>query len=504
VAGTGIDKIIDTLLAQTEEYQKLMISAPTPGADGQPMNKESNQMKKFWRIVTETRPLKYDAKRQDVSKEFTIFVIEYNIGILDQNVFQTSAPPLTIEAQKRRLMTYVKNSILRKQYNYIFTGLNDQIIDFDVTINNAYANAQSRFGGIYLNPALPDKGTVTQNTAEEERAVTESLAKAISYQNNARATTASETQAALEDARKKINTSKLPDNIKQRYITLLEQAAPESRANFTSAVQSAGGIDVDGQLSRVSLQAKNLATPVTDKMTLKQYNFISDIDIRSKNTTESYDRFIEYSRGKLRPIARIETMQDRQIGPSIESSSNTGIQKLSSMFSVALHSGLDASFQRIKMTIKGDPYWLFPQPILNNNEKLFNSQKPPAEAINWIKNAHFNISDSVNIYGTDNFMLVRFRTPRTYGGSGTENNTDVETLSGIYKVVEIISNFESGKFTQQLISILDPELDILSISDQIEELSARPDRPADAGQLRQGSRVPNTAISDSRIPGPGI
>lgn len=505
VAGTSVDKIIDTLLSQTEEYQKSMLGAPTAGSPGASMNQLPSQMKEFWRIATETRPLKFDALRTDIAKEFTIFVFSYDIGVLDSNVSQTSSTPDTIAAQRKRLMTYVKKSILKKKYNYIFTGLNDQVINFDITINNAFANAQSRLGGIYLNYAMADKGVVNHNHAEDEASVQAALTKAISFQNSAKTANTTAAKTAMEDARNSIASSNLPNETKQRYQILLEQSKPDSRLNYLANVQSAGGITVDGSLNSARSRATILSTPIEEKITGKQLNFISGVDPTSAAAKEAYSSFIENIRGKIHPIARAEAMQDRQVGPGVESSSNSGIQKLSSMFSVALHSGLDSSLQRIKLTIKGDPFWVFPQPYRNDNERVFNSLKAPAEAIDWIKNAHTKLVDSANLYGTDNFILIRFRTPKIYESLetdvGSDGNVDVETLSGIYRVNTIVSRFEGGKFVQELDCMLDPEISILNISDQIEANAAEKDKVPTAADLTQGVNIPSSAISKDRIMG---
>jgi hypothetical protein len=472
-AGTGVDKIIDTLLAQTEDYQKSMLGAPVPGAEGSNMNQEPSQMKKFWRIITETRPLRFDPRRNDIAKEFTIFVVEYDIGILDQNIFQTSAPPVTLEAQRKRLMTYVQKSILKKKYNYIFTGLNDQVINFDITINNAFANAQARLGGVYINPFMADKGVVTHEHSKQEAEVTAALSRAISFQNSATTANSQGAKDAMIDARTKIDASGLDDATKSRYKTLLDKSKPDSRLGFIQAAQNSGGIENNGDLSTSRTNATKLSRSVTEGITEKQFNFISDVQVSSQGSKDAYSAFMQNMKGKLRPIARIESMQDRQIGMGIESSSNSGIQKLSTMFATALHSGLDSSLQRIRMTIKGDPFWVFPQPYKNDTDKVFNSLKGESVAVEWIKNAHKNLVDAANIYGTDNFILIRFRTPQIFqgdeAGTNADGNSDVETLSGIYKVVTITSRFEGGKFTQELDSILDPEISILNIADQIEE-----------------------------------
>jgi len=176
-AGVAIDKIIDSLLSQTDEYQKSMLGAGSPGAEGKTMKAEKSQMKSFWRIVTESRPIVFDPRRVDYAREFTIYVFKYDIGILDSNSFQDSAPPDTIRAERKRLATYADKSILKKKYNYIYTGLNDQIINFDIKINNAFASAVARMGGIYYNAAMHDMGVVAQEHAAEEAKITAQIGR---------------------------------------------------------------------------------------------------------------------------------------------------------------------------------------------------------------------------------------------------------------------------------------------------------------------------------------
>lgn len=504
-SGTSVDKVIDSLLAQTGEYQKSMLNAPTPGSEGLSITQEINQMKQFWRIITETRPLQFDPRRQDIAREYTIFVIDYDIGILDANVFQTSAPPVTLDAERKRLATYIKKSILKKKYNYIFTGLNDQILNFDLTINNAFASSQARFGGIYQNPAMTEKGVVNHDHAADEAKVTNALSAAISLQNNARTANTAAAETALITAREEISRSNLPEATKKRYATLLEKSKPESKLSYLKEVQDRGGINNDATFSDARTRAVNLAKPITEKITQQQFNFISDVDIESQAAKSAYTRLMENSQGKLRPIARIESMQDRQLGLGVESSSNSGIQKLSNMFSVALHSGLDSSFQRIRMTIKGDPFWLFPQPIGETNTRIFNSLKAKEEAIDWIKRAHFQATDSVNYYGTDNFLIIRFRTPRIFNidenPDTTDPNTDIETFSGVYKVVTVTSKFGVGKFEQELECILDPEIRLLNVMDQINTESAKKDIPTAPKDLITSTTLPTSAIKTPKIMG---
>ena len=501
--GTSIDKIIDSLLATTSEYQTGLTGAPTPGEDGAPMNSEINQMKNLWRIITESRPLEFDKRRGTNAHEFTIFVVDYDLGVVDSNTAQDANAPFTIEAQRRRLATYVQKSILKKKYNYMFTGLNDQVINFDLNLNCAFGAAASRLGGVYSNLAMADKGVVTQDNSVDEAAVTEKLIKAIALQNNATVTDGTSAQTAIIDARDAINTSKLTDTTKARYIKILDSAKKENRITYFNQLHATGGADINGQVSNSVSNATNLAKPVENF----QSTFISDVNIKSQQAKDTYKNFLEVTKGKLHPTAYYDMIQDKSVGLGIESNSNSGIQKLSSMFSVALHSGLDAALQKIKMTIKGDPFWLFPQPFTDNNHQLYNSLKPVDEAITNIKQGYYSAVDSVKIYGSDNFIIIRFRTPRIFNtDANTEDGSnaynEVETFSGVYKVTNVTSKFEMGKYTHDLECILDPQIRLLDFIKDIEDNAQSSDIPTTVSDMTtRRNLIPDTAIKTPKILG---
>lgn len=517
-AGTGIDKIIDSLLSQTNGAQEDIKNSTVPAGDGNPMTVENSQMKKFWRIITETRPLKFDPRRNDYAREYTIYVVQYDIGVLDQATTQDSTPPLTLEAERKRLMTYVKKSILKKKYNYIFTGLNDQIINFDIKINNAFAVAMSRMGGIYFNAAMADKGKTYQDNAATEGDLTAKITKAISMQNTAASANTSEAQDSIAAAKAAIAASATTQEEKARLQNLLDHSKPESRLNFIQQSQQTGAItgtfNLAQQNQALALSRKNAtanATPRDQKVSQANFNFISDVDIKSDAAQQAYSNYVSQIKGKLRPVARVDSLQQRQTGLGVGANSNSGIQKLSSMFSVALHSPYDASFASTILSIKGDPFWLFPQPYLSTNAStsLFKSKLADSDAIDLIKSAHTRtnglVNDSVNLFGTDNFIIIRFRTPRLFNldnnADSNNPNADVETFSGVFKVTTVVSKFENGKFHQDLSCLLDYNINILNFMSEIESNAMKTDINASPDDAVQTSTVPSTAVKTQKVMG---
>jgi len=506
--GTSLDKIVDSLLANTAEYQKSLVGSSTPGGDTMCRPAEVSQMKKFWRVITETRPLEFDARRETNAKEFTFFIIEYDLAVIDGIEPPESTLSQTIEAKRKRLATYIKKSILRKKYNYMFTGLNDQVINFDLDMKFAYGVAKARMAGVYSNLAMSDKGPVTQDNSANEASVTESLMKAIAFQNNSGSASSTQGQLAYYDAKNKIAVSSLSDEEKARYTTLLEQSKPENRLTYLSSVRESGGIDNNGQLVKARSRATSIAKPLTEFGF--DGKFISDVDIDSKVAKDMYSEYLNVTKGKLRPKAKYEGIQDKAIGLGVESSSNSGIQKLSSQFSSAMHGGADVSLVHVKINIKGDPFWLFPQPTIGDKHQLYNSLKPRNEAIKYIRDAHFSYTDAINIYGTDNFIVVRFRTPRIFNtdantADGDSAFTEIESFSGVYKVIGITSKFEQGKFSHELECNLDDHLNIKDFSKELDEIVSHEDAPGTVKDIVTNNKytMPVTVTKTDKLPPTG-
>ena len=493
-SGTGIDKVIDTLLQNSDKFQKDMVGAPTPGENGVPLSSEKSQMKKLWRIVTETRPLMFDKRRMDLAKEFTIFVIEYDISTLDSDTVQANNPGVSKDASIKRLSTYADKGILNKKYNYIFTGTNDQILKFDLTLNNAYAIACARFGGRYLNTSMSDHGPIiNQSNQKDTERIQTALTAAMSLQFNDATADSKDAKKAIDEYKKAIAAStSLTSTELDRYNTLLANAKTSSRLSYIAQTQSTGGILQNGSIDTTVKNATLAAEPTTQ--------FISDVNASS--LVNNYNDFLSSKAAIQHPVAQIEQTQNQSGGQGVEANSNPGVSKAASMFSLALHSGMGANLQAIKMSIKGDPYWLFPHPV-QTNIKYYNSMKPESEAIDFLKKSHILYPGGVNLLGTDNLILIRLRTAIQFDSSQNITDqsptTDANMVSGVYRVITVDNKWTGGIFTQELQCILDPVINIQDITSLIEDNAKQLDVPATPSDFMALESVPSTAFKQADI-----
>ncbi len=496
--GTAVDKIIDSLLGSTSTFQKKVQDSATPSSQPRPSNQETDQMKKLWRVVTEAKPIAFDSLRQDNAVAITVYVVEYDIGILDATPAQTGQTPETIQSAQKRYEEYAKKKILNKKYNYIFTGLNDQIVALDLNMNYSFAAATARFGGIYVDSAGSTKGVSQQNHQDEEKKAGEIVRKTLQFINDAEPGTNVDRKVA--EAKKAIASTKVSPEVSARYTTLLENAKPANRQAFVKDAQTKGGINASGNtgtLNQAANQAKSLA------VSNNGLTFISDVDANSQAALNAKATADASRKGKLRPIPYREGTQESNF-TGVDPASDAGRSRTSSLFATALYSGLDGSMQSIKLTIKGDPFWLFPRNTSTDAKSLsYKSNMAPSAAIEEIKSAHKkNYPDSVNILGTDNFIVIRFRTPRIFNDvtGSIDPFTEVESFSGVYKVTRIISKFDMGKFTQDLECILDPVINLTDLPGFLASIEAANRTPDPMIASLSGS-IPSTATKTQKITG---
>lgn len=503
-AGSSIDKIIDSILSQTALYQKVIPDANVPGENGKPVKDSVTQMRKLWRVITETMPTQFDVQRQDTARRFVIYIVQYDIGVMESNVSQLPNSETNPEIERKRLKGYVDNGILRKKYNYIFTGLNDQVLDFELTLNHAFAISSARLNGIYNNSAMSSMGKVAHDHAEQEAELVKKISSSISFINSARSRR-SRAQAKYDETNSAIDSSDLSPESKEKYKALLSSVMKSGSTGAVKNVVAAGGVNNGG---RGKYKGASLAKVVTDDQG-NQYRFVSDINIAGKATTDAYTNYIEHVKGKLRPIAIIQGDQDRQVGTGVESSSNSGVQKVSALFSTSIHSQYNAAFAQVKLVVKGDPYWLFPQPVIDGAEPnlYFYDEVDPNDAIKRIKYSHRVKDATVNLYGSDNFILIRFRAPRIFDetetADGDEPYTEVGLFSGVYKVTTIINTFVGGQFQQELNCILDPIINLTNFRKEIEESMQVADTPVDPRSLVLPLAIPKESIRTPRL-GSGV
>lgn len=141
-AGTSIDKVVDYVV-RNSDYIKNQVTIPdgmSPETYLQEKSKNANMPLNWYKIVPTVTLGEYDPIRKIYAKNVTYSVQPYTM----YNVKSDVAPQGKIDK-------------FVKVYNYIYTGKNNDVIDFDINFNTLYYTAQTAYRGalttLYKNQA---------------------------------------------------------------------------------------------------------------------------------------------------------------------------------------------------------------------------------------------------------------------------------------------------------------------------------------------------------------
>lgn len=502
-SSTALDVIVNSLLCSVPDLQTAIKQSGTP--DGKPLaaNAATNQMKKFWRIIPETIPLTFDYARADFARQYTYFIVSYNLGSLYASVAQAGETPSTKNASVRTVDEYITNKIMNKLYNYIFTGLNDQIYNFDITLNQSFQSTWARLDGMYSDSETKmagitvDKKKLINDTTKK---ITENVKKTLQLINSAKPNADIESARNAAYAEITANLDNLDNATATKLIRVLYYAKKQDRLAYTTGI-------VTNNDNAARRNASMLAQPVSvydsNGNPFNTTTFISDVDLTSVDSINKRTAMMTETTARLHPVSFVEAQNESATAVGIDSQANAGRTQTSNMFSTAMNAGLGADLVELKLTVKGDPYWLMPKYINSQQPTLERrSNMAPAAAIADIK--HIGDPRVANTDVSDNFIVVRFRTPKVADDStgiaqsftGDDALAEVETFSGVYKVISVDSKFEMGKFSQVLSCQLDTKIDIKLLMADISTYLKGLDNviQQDPAAALAASLIPDTAI----------
>ena len=154
--GSSIPEIIGMMLRLTEEYKKI------PTHDGGFMREEGpdksstknlDTLPVFYRVYPRIRFLKYDVLSGDYQKEITYIIDSYIVSneVIDGKTYRSI---IDNSAQKKRVNNYRDLGLLRKRYDYLYTGQNTEVINLDLKFDYVYFRSTPYGGGKLGDPNI--------------------------------------------------------------------------------------------------------------------------------------------------------------------------------------------------------------------------------------------------------------------------------------------------------------------------------------------------------------
>ena len=471
---TSIDRVVDSILSMTKYFQKKGTGMKDPDEDNEPTeNKDNIILSGLWRVISDVELLGYNKARGDYNRRYKYLIVEYEKG--------TNKFPVKNEVETEEIVSVIRRrKRLKKLYNYVYTGENDQVLDFDVNFNfNWYATLPYN-AGLFASGDETDNPSTSTNVAQVSQAEkADFLYNNPEYQIDGRFSLvkylqASDLRAAEDSVTEPLQTQAPPRPFSARETLGLSDVSPT-------------GDDIDP----LSGLPTNLPRTVAPSFTNVRNNFIlnpseSRLSETSAAGTGARELTRDAGKGNRTAIDDIEfpdlqvDVEDiipvsyREMGPgrsehvAASGEHTRGKSFLSAVFEQVTTPAV-ADLLNIDIKVKGDPYWLEPSPISSRQKPKNNIDVALQERGLKIDNT----GELVAVTNTDNedtvpdnfssastmtgetFFGFRMFTPQEYDErTGLMlQNTSGNLLNGLYGAVEITHEFVDGKFTQNIQAI---------------------------------------------------
>ena len=172
--GDNIVKIIEDVVRQSEYVRSQLINDTETKKLDLPKNKDFN----WFKVIPQVELKSFDANRNEYARKTTYHVKKYTAKNTKHPQVASSGPPKPV-----------------KEYNYIYTGLNTDIIDFDIEFNAAYyvsvtldKNAVQNTSGMPVADATADKGSTVGITPALANSATPRVTKVYGHDAQGSAT----------------------------------------------------------------------------------------------------------------------------------------------------------------------------------------------------------------------------------------------------------------------------------------------------------------------------
>ena len=433
--GTTIDRILEFGLSHCKKLQKMAKGLDkSADPDSTDSNDVTRYVKHIYHIKVDTVNIVWDMLRNDYAREY-----HYTISM-----FPTIRPEVSPgtwknspEVAMEKIAAILKGNLnekgegrgykaMTKRYDYLFTGLNDKVLRFDIKYNNHFFFALHSYRSVFAGLDETTKSKISKSSTsliEYKQAQSELRNKWQSYLKKKSETFTVEDQNADSEFEEFLSSrQKLID----AYVAGVDDGTFEGDSSIAKDLQKVGE---ETYLGEGGVNRKSLS----DKQNSKEY--ASNDPNSGEITKRMWGELL--SRDKIRQD--IDTMEKPfQImwGSAPDSFRNKfnaddetiGKGNFDSVLEATL-SDFSADMVHMDMDIRGDLYWL-------------EGEREPGFR-------------TASYYDGENYLLFRAITsagePDPVTGITTPGDAESEQmLNGVYAVIEITSRFESGQFIQNI------------------------------------------------------
>jgi hypothetical protein len=430
--GTKIHDVIELLFLNSKDGQKL----------AKDVNKQ-NEIDKTDGTPREPIIFRYEPRVENAGYDYYHEIYIQNIT-LDIKSYFTTRPIIThndVEQYKdttfqQTLVTKLREAgYLTKRYDYMFTGLNTEVLNFDFKFNFNWAAAIPRLAG-YQNSY---ESTTMQAKDNPNKVRLDQIAKDAQNANAA----LDKDKATLNDLQQK------QANLTQGNPVSSLSADQLTQYNATQkqiTITQADANKLNGSINIIGNASSTIETIYNSQQASKLGNLPA-----SRQATISYAEDMLDAQGAPRfPISIKQDGADpRNDASGPYPDQFTRDRSVYSAILNQMYGPVATSLVNITLEIKGDPYWLG-DGNLERSLKNFLASKAQTPRSHLSKGAVS--STSVDFSYGDIMFLISFLYPLGLNPDGSPILNANGTFTGVYAVKSVTHTFSGGSFRQTLTS----------------------------------------------------
>lgn len=425
--GIAINELIDVLISNSETGVTLANSVGVNGT-GTPSNPHKNHSV-LVRIEKKVEYGNYIDLFNDYEKKITYCLVPYSTIRPIAN-FNDYANVQDVERTTKRLAFACSELGMKKQYNYIFTGENTEVLNFNIDFTFSYCvSVDLMLGARTYYSTTPgqafNQDAVDRATASEYQANIEKL-RDLTGRKNAALQSSNPGSFTADDQKELDTVQQIVDNDREKVQIAARQS--EQRANARL------------RQSKIDLASRG------------KTSYIDDDDYKKAITDL--------------PTNPITMRQVTNVSGSMEGVVEGSSDPRRSVYAAILDQvyGTDSNLSSVKIDIRGDPYWLGPPGYRDLYDNGFSVSPTKNDPNVTIHNSSPSAEKYANFSNGENVIVIRYRMPDGFDEvTGKPNIIEANSYSGFYSINTVTHKFSGGKFTQTLEGIRIPACDLTKV-----------------------------------------
>jgi hypothetical protein len=423
--GTDVPAVVDMTMARSDTAVKMArLSRSLPPETGDDNEEEVRDvMSIMHRVDTQVELREYDPVAGDYAKKITYIVRPYPSLRLLTSMGRAKNFDLDTKLNLAKAKFAKSRSFIKKQYDYLFTGLNTEVEKFDINLNFNWAVSVPMAQG--------------QNNGGKTSAQVDNTKSAATLQQDLTSanTDLQGKQQALDDFEKSKAGVELNDADKETKKKLVEEldSTRRRRDDLSNALGAKKDEIRAGQPRRLPPQANDQVQRFTDGEDLI-YERIQKGDFQGASQGGQ----------SVMPVTIVQDANNPGLRTTTATSNDNNANK--TMYGALLnqmYGSFDGNLQDVDLDIRGDPYWLGPGDVGRPCEEESSDTTP-------------------NFQNGEHMFVFRFKLPLGYDDrtgtvsveSDAQENQPGQTTSniftGFYATISVINKFTEGRFTQTL------------------------------------------------------